>query len=126
MTQTNYALSWILPHVRRALTGSNNFDYRLFVLHLWAELERVQVPGVIRTDPQRSHTGQVFQYDQAPHELRVVTTEAFLYLFHNGYTTLGPSDGALNHPMFGQYYVTERGREWFKGGDPLPEDVAGY
>ena len=72
------------------------------------------------------HSGQVFQYDQAPDELRVLTTEAFFYLFHSGYITPAPPDGYLNHPQFDRYYVTHRGAEWFKGGEPLPEDVVGY
>jgi hypothetical protein len=55
-----------------------------------------------------------------------VATEAFFYLFHNGYTTPGPSDNFLNHPNFSRYYVTKRGWEWFNGAEPFPEEADGY
>ncbi len=126
MTKPVYTLPWILPFVRQSLKATSNFEYRNFVQQLWTELEKVQVPGIVRTPPLQMHSGQVFLYDQAPHDLRVLTTEAFFYLFHNGFITPAPPDGYLNHPNFHRYYVTQRGMEWFKGGEPLPEDVAGY
>ncbi|MFZ0705346.1 MAG: hypothetical protein WAM71_07065 [Candidatus Korobacteraceae bacterium] len=126
MTQTIYTLSWILPFVRQSLKATTNFEYRSFVQQLWTELEKAQVPGIGRTPLLQMQSGQVFQYDQAPHELRVLTTEAFFYLFHNGFITPAPPDRYLNHPNFHTYCVTQRGMEWFKGGEPLPEDVAGY
>ncbi len=126
MTQTIYTLSWILPFVRQSLRTTSNFEYRNFVQQLWTELEKAQVPGIVRTPLLQMQSGQVFQYEQTPHELRVLTTEAFFYLFHNGFITPVPPDRYLNHPNFHTYYVTQRGVEWFKGGDPLPEDVVGY
>jgi hypothetical protein len=126
MTEPVYTLSWILPFVRQALKATSNFEYRNFVQQLWAELEKAQVKGIVRTPPLQIYSGQIFQYDQAPHELRVLTTEAFFYLFHSGFITPAPPDGYLNPPAFHRYYVTQRGVEWFKGGEPLPEDVGGY
>jgi hypothetical protein len=126
MTEPAYTLSWILPFVRQSLKATSNFEYRLFVQQLWSELERAKVPGITRTALLQMHSGQVFQYDQAPQELRSLTAEAFFYLFHNGFICPVPPDDILNHPAFHRYYVTQRGMEWFKGGDPLPEDVTGY
>src|SRR5579872_4905240 len=126
MTEPAYTLSWILPFVRQSLKETSNFEYRIFVQQLWTELERAKVLGITKTAPLQMHSGQVFQYDQAPHELRVLTAEAFFYLFHNGFICPAPSDGYLNHPTFHMYYVTQRGTEWFKGRDPMPEDVVGY
>jgi len=55
-----------------------------------------------------------------------VATEAFFYLFHNGYTTPEPPNNFLNHPNFNRYYVTRRGLEWFNGVEPFPEEADGY
>lgn len=126
MTEPAYTLSWILPFVRQSLKATSNFEYRNFVQQLWTELEKAQVPGIVRTPPHQAHSGQVFQYHQAPHDLRILIPEAFFYLFHNGYITPAPPDGYLEHPKFHRYCVTQRGMEWFGGGEPLPEDVAGY
>ena len=50
-----------------------------------------------------------------------------LYLFRNGFISPQPfPSGYPNHPGFDRYDVTERGREWAKGSEPLPEDTAGY
>lgn len=127
MTTPTYTLSWILPFVRQALTGVSNFEYRNYVQQLWPHLEKAQVPGIVRTPPDQIYPpGQVFRYDQAPHELQVLTTEAFFYLFHHGYITPAPPDGTLNHPHFNRYHVTKSGWEWFNGAEPFPEEADGY
>jgi hypothetical protein len=117
---------WILPFVRQALRGVSNLEYRNYIDSLWAVLEKAHVPGIVRTPLEQMYTGQVFRFDHAPHELQLVATEAFFYLLHNGYITPAPPDGVLNHPAFNRYYVTERGRAWFNGGEPFPEEAAGY
>jgi hypothetical protein len=92
MTEPTYTLSWILPFVRQSLKGVGNSEYRNYVQGLWSAQEKAQVPGVVGPTPYRPHLGQVFLFDQAPHELRTVAIEAFFYLFHNGYTTPEPSN----------------------------------
>jgi hypothetical protein len=126
MSELGFTLSWILPFVRRSLRATSNFEYRTFVQQLWSELETAKVPGITRTASHQMYSGQLFEYDQAPQELRNLTAEAFFYLFRNGFICPVPPDKLLNHPIFNRYYVTQRGSEWFKGGDPLPEDVSGY
>lgn len=126
MTAPTFTLSWILPFVRQSLRGVGNFEYRTYVQQLWAHLEGARVPGVTRATPLQMQLGQVFLYDQAPHELRLLATEAFFYLFHNGYITLGPFDSLANLPSFNRYYVTKSGEKWFNGAEPFPEEAAGY
>ena len=126
MTQEPYTLSWILPFVRQSLKGVGNFDYRNYVQGLWNVLEKAQVPGVVRAAPFQPHLGQTFLFDQAPHDLRTVATEAFFYLFHHGYITPEPSNNFLNHPNFNRYYITKRGLEWFNDVEPFPEEADGY
>ena len=126
MATTAYTISWILPFVRQALRGVGNFQYRNYIHRLWPVLETAHVPGIVRTPPEQNFSGQPFRFDQAPPELQLAATEAFFYLFQNGYITPAPSDAFLNHPAFDRYYVTERGRAWFNGTEPLPEEAAGY
>jgi hypothetical protein len=91
MTQPGYTLSWILPFVREALKTAGNFQYRNYANNLWTVMERANVPGIERP-PQPNSMQQLFLHDQIPHALRLVTTEAFFYLFHNGYITPAPPD----------------------------------
>ncbi len=126
MTKPSYTLPWILPFVRTALRHTGNFEYRHYVTALWSALEAAKIPGVIRTPANLSFSGQVFQYDRAPHELHQVTTEAFYYLFHKGYITPDPPDSTLNQPLLHQFHVTPRGHEWFSGREPYPEEAVEY
>ena len=61
-----------------------------------------------------------------PHELRALVPEAFFYLFHKGYIAPSTFDDALNQPNLYEFRVTERGRAWFQGEEPLPEDSEKY
>lgn len=122
----NYSLSWILPFVRQSLVGRGNFSYDNFLYGLWAVLEQAGVPGVVRIPPERDYSHQVFEYSQAPYGLRSVTTEAFYYLFHNGFTMPEPPQNLPGHPSQGIYHLTPRGLAWAASAEPLPEDVDGY
>ena len=126
MTQPTYTLSWILPFVRQALSGTSNVDYRRFVDNLWSRLEGAVVPGVERYGPLQQES-TTFAWNQAPDALRVATNEAFFYLIRNGYIVPHrPEGNYLNHPNAYLYDVTQRGKEWSDGIEPLPEDIAGY
>jgi hypothetical protein len=126
MTTATYSLSTILPFVRQSLRGRGNFSYDHFVWGLWTELERAGTPGVVRTPPERNFSGQVYDYEHAPYELRRVTTEAFYYLFHSGFTMPEPPGNLPGHPSEFTYHLTPRGLAWAASLEPLPEDVEGY
>jgi hypothetical protein len=53
------------------------------------------------------------------------TTRLLFYLFHDGYITPSPPDQYLS-PTFHQYNVTARGRVWFNGAEPYPEEADSY
>jgi hypothetical protein len=112
--------------VRRSIKGVGNLEYRTFIDNAWMQLESAQTPGVTRRDVNQGGQPGTFNWEGAPWDLRVATNEAFFYLFRNGYITPQPSDGYLNHPDFIRYDVTQRGRDWANGTEPLPEDIAGY
>ena len=123
----DYSLSWILPFVRQSLRGVSNFSYETFVEAVWAELERVNVPGIVRTPIERIYTGQQYEYSRAPFQLRAATSEAFHYLYQNGLAAPEPpQDLPANPHQQVRHMLTQRGATWAAGGDPPPEDVAGY
>lgn len=127
MTEPEYTLGWILPFVRQAFKQTSEFNYKRFVDLLWTELEKAQVPGIVRASQYEMNSGQIFRFDHALNELRVSTNEAFFYLIRNGYIVPKPPDGSyLNSPNFHIYCITRRGTEWFMGGEPLLEDSAAY
>ena len=125
MTQPTYSLLWILPYVRRALNGVGNLNFNQYLGNLWSQLEKDQIADAKR---QTIHTGQAGQinWEGAPSGLRNAATEAFFYLFRNGFISPQPPSGYPNHPGFDRYDMTLRGLEWAKGNEPLPEDIAGY
>jgi hypothetical protein len=126
MTEQSYTLAWILPYVREALKQTSNFKFSTYANALFFRLEAAQVKGVVRFQPGTYSGGQTFQLNQMPPDLRALVSEAFFYLFHKGYIAPGTFDDALNQPAFYEFRVTERGRAWFDGEEPLPEDAAKY
>jgi hypothetical protein len=127
MTQSQYTLSWVLSLVRASFHSQlGDLSYQVFVQRLWTEMEGAQVPQIIRTPPQQMYSGQVFQYQQAPHEVQELAVEAFFYLIRNGYAVEKPTGDFLNQPSSQWYRWTERGRQWISGVDPVPEDAEGY
>ena len=128
MTTTHqpFTLAWILPFVRQALKGSSNFEYRIYANALLRQLEDAQVEGVVRFPQGAYSAGKIYQYEQVPQQLRDLMSEAFFHLFHKGYIAPDAPDSTLNPPRLHIFKVTERGRTWFQGEDPLPEDVSRY
>jgi hypothetical protein len=125
MTQPTYSLSWILPYVRRALNGVGNLNFNQYLGNLWSQLEKDQIADAQRHNIHTGQPGQI-NWDGAPSGLRNAATEAFFYLFRNGFISPQPPSGYPNHPGFDRYDMTLRGLEWTKGNEPLPEDIAGY
>ncbi len=127
MPQPIYTLSWILPIVRRGVKARSNFDYAMYLQQLGGELHRLQLEGVVKEPLDRQQMlRQVYDWNQAPNELYSAAIEAFFYLFIRGYIVPLSSNDQHHRLDLYRYTVTERGLEWFSGGDPLPEDAAGY
>jgi hypothetical protein len=66
------SLASILKFVRASLKGRGNFGFDSFVDGLWRELEKVGMPGVIRTSPLQGYTGSVYNFNSADGRLRHV------------------------------------------------------
>lgn len=126
MAQDTYTLAWILPYVREALRQTSNFEFRTYANALFAQLEQARVPGVVRFQPGQYSGGQTYQYDAMPHDLRALVSEAFFHIFHKGYIAPAAPDSHLNQPSLHMFNVTRRGRAWFQGKEPLPDDAEQY
>ena len=128
MAKNTFTLTWILPYVRQGLKQTDNFEFRTYANALFTELEKANTLGVVRL-PQGSpsyHGGQIFDYQTMPRDLRNLVTEAFFHLFHKGYIAPAAPDSYLNQPTLGTFRVTQRGRAWLQGKEPLPEDAEQY
>ncbi len=126
MAQETYTLEWILPHVREALKRTSNFEFRIYANALFQQLERSRVEGVVSYPPGQNIGGQLYQYDRIPFEIRSLVSEAFFYMFHKGYIAPAAPDSRLNPPPLHMFNITQRGRTWLGGGEPLPEDAERY
>jgi hypothetical protein len=126
MAQNTFTLAWILPYVRQALKQTSNFEFRTYANALFAQLEQAQVERVARFPPGAYSGGQTYQYDAMPTELRALVSEAFFHIFHKGYIAPAAPDSHLNPPHLHMFNVTQRGRAWFQGKEPLPEDAEQY
>jgi len=128
MTQTGYNLGWMLQQIRNGFSTYGPFEYRTFVEQVWQSMLNSGVPGIQRWPNDQPVGGARLDYAHSDGNLRNLTTEAFLYLFHSGYVSTS-SDGVsqfLSSPFTGQFVITERGRAWFSGKSPLPEYREGY
>jgi hypothetical protein len=126
MAQDTFTLAWILPYVREALKQTSNFEFRTYANALFMQLEQAQVNGVARFPPGSYTGGQTFQYAAMPADLQALVSEAFFHLFHKGYIAPVAPDTQLNLPHLHMFNVTRRGRAWFQGKEPLPEDAVRY
>lgn len=126
MAQNAFTLAWILPYVRQALKQTSNFEFRTYANALFGQLEQAQVEGVARFQAGAYSGGQIYQYETMPSELRALVSEAFFHLFHKGYIAPAAPDSHLNPPHLHMFNVTKRGRAWFQGKEPLPEDAEQY
>lgn len=126
MAQDTFTLAWILPYIREALKQTSNFEFRTYANALFIQLEKAQINGVARFPLGSYSGGQVFQYEAMPADLRALVSEAFFHLFHKGYIAPVAPDAHLNQPPLHMFNVTRRGRAWFQGEDPLPEDTERY
>jgi hypothetical protein len=124
-----YALEEMLPFARAAVKNyprlGSKFSTEDFAEGLSFELEKVGVEGVVRGGfPASKRT--TFNYaGNYPEGLRRAISEVLWYLIHRGFIL--PLWQAFPSTAVGnEYWMTERGKQWANGADPMPEDVAGF
>ena len=120
----DYSVAMMLPFARSALKPISNFEIRHSIEALFSELEKAQVPGVVKM----GYPGQLkYNYSDpiCPDALRRGASRCLLYLVHSGYILPEPQGYPTAFTEF-RYWKTPRGAAWADGADPLPEDVSGY
>jgi|ERR1700722_11268441 len=123
-----YTLSSILPFVRAGLrrVRADGFSLTEFVSATWTELEKSDASSVRRSRPYSSGNpdNPEFNHTQDPASLKQSAVEAWLYLQRRGFITLG----TRNFPSLDNLHleITNRGREWVDGKEPIPELRAEY
>jgi len=121
---TQLSLGDILPLARHSLKGRSDFSFENFVEGLWQEFEKVGTPGVVKKNPLQGYSGTNYDLNAGAYLNRPVT-EAFYYLFNNGFIAPQLSNFP-SHANVNRYFLTPRGEQWVEGAEPLPEDVDGY
>jgi hypothetical protein len=123
-----YTLSSILPFVRSGLrrVRADGFSLTEFVSATWTELER----SGARVQRSRSYSSgnpdnPEFNHTQDPASLKQSAIEAWFYLQRRGFVTLVTRNfPSLDNNL--HLEITNRGREWIDGKEPIPELQAEY
>lgn len=117
--------------LRRALaTTSNGTPFS----HLLSKtlIEMVRAGELEDTSPsfltmELAHSWrQAMDRAERPNHAVPAITAAFFELVALGYVCPSPHDTVPGNIFFGALIVTDRGREWANGAEPIPEDSAGY
>jgi hypothetical protein len=127
MIRTNYTVERILELVRASFNEQpGELSAKVFFQRLWAKLDAIGDPGIIKPGPHQHHPGYAYLYDQAPYDLQSVANQVFFYLLNAGYAYPKPTGDYLNFSRSEWYCWTERGSQWIKGAEPIPEEASGY
>jgi hypothetical protein len=121
----DYSLAAMLPFARTAIRPMHNFEIRHFVDALFTELDKAQVPGVVKMSPPGGQYKYNYTDVVCPDALRRATVEVFFNLVHRGYILPEPQSFPVAFTEF-RYWKTPRGAAWADGAEPAPEDVSGY
>jgi hypothetical protein len=126
MDRTNYSVERVLQLVRASFNEQmGELSCKVFFHRLWSKLESLNDPGVVKPSPHQYHPGP-YMYDQAPYDLQAVAHEGFFYLLNAGYVYPKLTGDYTNFSRSEWYCWTERGLQWVKGAEPIPEEAAGY
>ena len=127
MDQTNYAVERLLQLVRASFKDQmGDLSASVFFQRLWTKLEVINDPGVVKPSPNQYHPGRAYLYEQSPHDLQAAANQAFFYLLGSGYVYPKLTGDYLNFSRSEWYCWTERGLQWVKGAEPIPEAVTEY
>jgi hypothetical protein len=127
MSQTDYSVERILQLIRASLKEqTGDLSCKMFHERLWDKLGAINDPGVVKP-LSLSNSYQRYLFEQAPIALRNAATEGFCYLLTAGYLSPQPANDFINFPVRSDLYRwTERGLQWIKGAEPIPEETAWY
>jgi hypothetical protein len=120
---TTYDLPWVLPYVRQPLRGKDNLTFDEFADGVYELLERVETPTVEKPSPFAGYSGRTYNEAGIHADIRIAVTEAFYYCQQN---RLSPPPTHGTYFTHGKCQITQRGKQWASGVEPLPEDYSRY
>jgi hypothetical protein len=127
MDRANYTVERLLQLVRASYSEQmGDLSSNVFFQRLWAKLEAIKDSGVVKPLPHQYHPGRTYLYEQAPHDLQSAASQALFYLLNSGYVYPKPTGDYQNFSRSEWYCWTERGLQWIKGAEPIPEAVTEY
>jgi hypothetical protein len=116
-----FDLGLVLNFVRPSLRGVAGINYYNAVDETLGRMADAQIIAM----PASAQTFGLHQSMRGDEPVYVLIVEAFHYLLHNGFIIRAPAKP--NFPNQGnQFLVTERGRDWAAGNEPIPEDASRY
>src|SRR5579875_2479266 len=127
MDRTNYTMERLLLLVRASFKDQmGDLSAAVFFQRLWAKLEAINDPGVVKPSPHQYHPGRAYLYEQSPQELQAAANQALFHLLGSGYVYPKPTGEYRNFSRSEWYCWTERGLQWIKGNEPIPEAMTEY
>lgn len=127
LDRASYSVERVLQLVRASFNEQmGDLSCKVFFQRLWRKLEAIHDPGVIKPSPNDYHPGREYLYERAPYDLQAAANEGFAHLLNVGYVYPKPTGDYLNFSRSEWYCWTERGLQWIKGAEPIPEEVTGY
>lgn len=127
MEHPNYNIERVLQLVRASFNEQmGDLSCEVFFQRLWRKLEAMDDPGVVKPAPHQYHPGRTYLYEQSPHDLQAAANQAFFHLLNTGYAYPKTTGDYINFSRSQWYCWTERGLQWIKGAEPIPEESAGY
>ncbi len=127
MERADYGVDRVLQLIRASFSEQmGDLSCEVFFQRLWRKLEAIGDPGVVKPLPHQYHPGRAYLYEQAPYDLQAAANQAFFHLLNTGYAYPKPTGDYINFSRSQWYCWTERGLQWIKGAEPVPEEASGY
>lgn len=127
MDRTNYTVERLLQLVRASFKDQmGDLSASVFFQRLWAKLEAINDPGVVKPSPNQYHPGRAYLFEQSPYDLQAAANQALFYLLGSGYVYPKPTGDYLNFSRSEWYCWTEHGLQWIEGAEPIPEAMTEY
>ena len=117
-------LWFVLNFMRKPLEGKDTINYGEFLKETYRHIVNAGVINEPRDAQSHNYIGKV---NRDYPELSNIAAEACLYLLHNRFITRPPDEATFpGNRNDNKFLVTQKGKEWASGNEPIPEDAAGF
>ena len=117
-------LGFVLNFMRKPLEGKDTINYGEFLKETYRHIVNAGV--IIKPRDAQSHN-YIGTVNRDYPLLSNIAAEACQHLLHNGFITRPPEVATFpGNRNDNEFLVTRKGKEWARGHEPIPEDVAGF